>query len=72
MGKVVLIGLPGEPGLWIADTKAGTVVPFDAAEGTALATANELRNGGAVVVKGVNLALAVDAADAAFSGFMDS
>ncbi|PWW03562.1 hypothetical protein DFR52_101243 [Hoeflea marina] len=72
MAKNVVFGLPGEAGLWIADLDAGTVAPLEVEAGSALATADELRRGGATVVKGVNLALSVDIAGAAFSGFMDS
>ncbi len=72
MARNVVFGLPGEAGLWIADLDAGTVAPLKAEAGSALATADGLRKNGATVVKGVNLALAVETAGAAFSGFMDS
>lgn len=42
MAKVVVIGIPGEPGLWLADLGNGTVRPLDQVTGD-LATANKLR-----------------------------
>ncbi|MET0748315.1 MAG: hypothetical protein ABWY49_08995 [Rhizobium sp.] len=71
MSKVVVIGLPGENGLWVADIGAGTVTALVAPKSGALKEANDLRIAGATVVKNVNLAVGVsDTADVA-SGFLD-
>ena len=68
MAKIVVIGLPGETGLWIADLDAGTVAPMDPPTGDALGAANLLRSGGAAVVNGVDLAIAVQSSAEAFAG----
>ena len=68
MAKIVVIGLPGETGLWIADLDAGTVAAMDPPANDALGAANLLRSGGASVVNGVDLAIAVQSADDAFAG----
>ncbi len=72
MAKVVVIGLPGEDGLWIADFGAGTVTALAAPTSGALKQANDLRAGGATVVKGVDLAVAVSSTADVASGFLDS
>jgi hypothetical protein len=71
MSKIIVIGLPGEAGLYLADIEAGTVVPFDVPANGALASANDIRKAGGAVVKGVDLAVAIGSTDAAFSGVFD-
>jgi hypothetical protein len=71
MAKVVVLGIPGEPGLWLADLDAGTVSPIDAPADGALASANKLRAGGSAVVKGVDLAVVVSSAAKVSSGLLD-
>lgn len=71
MSKIIVFGLPGEAGLYLADIEAGTVVPLEAPTNGALASANDIRKAGGTVVKGVDIAVAVGSADAAFSGVFD-
>ncbi|CAN7506554.1 hypothetical protein [Rhizobium leguminosarum] len=69
MAKAVIIGIPGEAGLWLADLGAGTVKPLNPTGD--LATANDLRKTGGTFVKGVDLAVAVSSAQVALSGHVD-
>ncbi len=71
MAKVVVIGLPGEAGLWVADLDAGTVSAFQPPAGSPLEAASKLRAGGAAINKGVNFSVVVKSADDAFSGHLD-
>jgi len=71
MSKVVVIGLPGEDGLWIADVGAGTITALAVPATGALKEANDLRVAGAIVVKGVNLAVAIRDTASVASGFLD-
>ena len=64
---VVVIGVEGSKDVWIADLDAGTVSKLEEVTGE-LAKANELRNAGATIVKGANLAVAVSTAQEVFSG----
>ncbi|WP_112809659.1 hypothetical protein [Ensifer sp.] len=69
--KVVVFGVEGDDGLWLADLAAGTVTPITAPLTGALASANEHRNAGATVVKGVNFAVRANSAGSVSGGFMD-
>ncbi|MBY3117149.1 hypothetical protein [Rhizobium laguerreae] len=69
MAKAVIIGIPGEAGLWLADLGAGTVKPLNPTG--ELATANGLRKAGGTFVKSVDLAVAVSSAQVALSGHVD-
>lgn len=69
--KIVVIGLPGETGLYLVDLDAGTVVAFEVPANGTLASANEIRKAGGSVVKDVDFAVAIGAAEAAFSGVFD-
>ncbi|WP_018234660.1 hypothetical protein [Ensifer sp. BR816] len=71
MSKVVVIGIPGEPGLWIADLGNGTVTPLDQVRGD-LATVNGFRQLGSTFVNNVDLAIAVGSVDDVFAGHVDS
>ncbi len=71
MANVVIIGIAGESELWIADLAAGTVTKVPAPSTGALQTANELRNNGATVTKGVNLAVLAASAASVSGGYMD-
>jgi ABC-type phosphate transport system substrate-binding protein len=71
MAKVVVLGLPGEEGLWIADFEAGSINRLDVSDNSSLSAANELRKDGSSFVQGINLALPMETASAAFSGYMD-
>jgi hypothetical protein len=67
----VVIGIPGDPQLYLADLKAGSVTPLAPQAQSALQTADQLRQAGATIVKGVNLAVAVGDAEKAASGVFD-
>ncbi|AHF85166.1 hypothetical protein RLEG3_26580 [Rhizobium leguminosarum bv. trifolii WSM1689] len=69
MAKAVIIGIPGEAGLWLADLGAGTVTALTPTG--ELATVNGLRKAGGTFVKGVDLAVAVSSAQVALSGHVD-
>jgi hypothetical protein len=71
MANVVVIGVPGDSQLYLADLKAGTVTPLSPQAGSTLGVADQLRNAGATIVKGVNLAVAVGGAEKAASGVFD-
>lgn len=71
MARVVVIGLPGDDQLYIADIDAGTVQPIQPPASGPLASANDLRNAGGTIVKDVNLAVAVSSSEQVFSGVFD-
>ncbi len=71
MAKVVVIGIPGEPGLWLADLANGTVRPLDQVTGD-LGTLNGYRKSGSAIVKNVDLAIAVSSVERVFAGHVDS
>lgn len=71
MAKVVVIGVEGDNRLWVADLDAGTVSLIPAPTQGPLAAANDLRNNGAHVHKGVNLAVLAASAGSVSGGFMD-
>lgn len=71
MANFVVIGVPGDPQLYLADLGAGTVSPLNAPAGSDLGIADQLRSAGATVVRGVNLAVAVGTANNAGSGKFD-
>lgn len=71
MAKVVVIGIPGDAGLWLADIDAGTITALEAPGEGPLAAANKLRAGGAVVTKGVDFAVAISSAAKVSSGLLD-
>ncbi|MDL2404166.1 hypothetical protein PY650_00540 [Rhizobium calliandrae] len=71
MANFVVIGVPGDPQLYIADLGAGTITPLNAPGGSDLGVADQLRNAGATIVKGVNLAVAVGTAANASAGKFD-
>lgn len=70
MAKVVVIGIPGEPDLWLADLGNGTVTTLKSVTGD-LATVNGFRTSGSAFVKNVDLAIAVSSADEVFAGHVD-
>lgn len=71
MAKVVVIGIAGEEGLWVADLDAGTVSKLGQAAQGELAAADQARAKGAVIAKGVNLAVTAQSAASVSGGFMD-
>lgn len=71
MAKVVVIGLPGEDKLWVADLDAGTVTPLAAPASGPLGEALKLRASGATIIKGVDFSVVVGSAAEALSGHLD-
>lgn len=71
MAKVVVLGVPGEAGLWLADLEAGTVTQLAAPSEGPLSAANGLRAGGVTVTKGVDFAVAVSSAANVSAGLLD-
>ncbi|WP_377294727.1 hypothetical protein [Rhizobium sp. SG2393] len=71
MANVIMIGVPGNNTLYVADLEAGTVKPADSAS-SALAAANRAGSHDGIVVKGVDFAVAVNAADSAAAGLFDA
>jgi hypothetical protein len=71
MAKVLVIGVAGEEGLWIADLDAGTISKMATPAKGALASADQLRNAGAVVAKGIDLAVTAQSVASVSGGFMD-
>ncbi|MGE6740298.1 hypothetical protein ACQKGC_08510 [Allorhizobium pseudoryzae] len=68
MSRIVVIGIPGEDGLWMADLDAGTVTPVDAALCEELAlTAGE----DAPVIRGVKMAVAIGSGSDIAGGFLE-
>ena len=59
MSKVVVIGISGEAGLWLADISKGTITALNETPSGDLGDAVVRRNQGLVSVKGVDLAIAV-------------
>jgi len=71
MARLVVLGIEGDDGLWVADLDAGTVTQIAAPAAGALKAADDLRKAGASVIKGVNLAALASSAGAVSGGFMD-
>ena len=71
MTRIVVLGITGEDGLWVADLDAGTIAKAPAPVSGDLKKADDLRKAGAVIVKGVNLAGLATSADAVSGGFLD-
>ena len=66
MSKVVLIGLPGEDGLWMVDLDKGTVaaMPED--------FASKVAEAGKPIIKGVDVAIAISPGSPVLSGKFDT
>jgi len=71
MARLVVLGIEGDDGLWVADLDAGMVTQIGVPSGGALKAADDLRKAGATITKGVNLAALASSADAVSGGFMD-
>jgi len=71
MTNFVVIGIPGNPQLYLADLGAGTVSSLAVPAGSNLGIADQLRNAGAVITKGVNLAVTVGSSADAANGRLD-
>ncbi|HEX8045527.1 hypothetical protein [Rhizobium sp.] len=71
MANFVVFGIPGDSQLYLADIGAGTISPLSVPAGSDLGVADQLRNAGATIIKGVNLAIAVGSTAGAGSGRLD-
>ena len=71
VARLVVLGVEGDDGLWLADLDADTITQIAAPTTGALKAADDLRKAGAAVIKGVNLAALATSADAVSGGFMD-
>lgn len=71
MAKVVVIGITGEKGLWVVDIDAGTVTPLAEPTTGNLKNVVELQAAGASIIKGVDIAIAVESAGQVASGHME-
>jgi hypothetical protein len=71
MSKFVVVGFPGSDAVWLADIDNGTIRPINPAPSPQLDTVNQIRAAGGTLTKDVNLAIAVESADSAFSGLFD-
>nr|WP_298099035.1 hypothetical protein [uncultured Shinella sp.] len=65
MSKMVILGLEGENGLWVADLEAGTVSAVSAD------VADDLRKAGKMMPHGVSFATVAHAAEPLSSGIYD-
>lgn len=71
MARIVVLGITGEDGLWVADLDAGTISQVPAPTSGDLKKADDLRKTGAAVIKGVNFAALATSVDAVSGGFLD-
>jgi hypothetical protein len=71
MTNFVVFGIPDDSQLYLVDIRAGAVSPLNVPTGSDLGMADQLRNSGAAVIKGVNLAVTIGSAASAGSGRMD-
>jgi hypothetical protein len=71
MEGVVLFGIAGKEGLWLADLDKGTVVPYRQPLSGDLATAVAWRAKGVSVGKGVDFAVAVSSGSPIASGLLE-
>ncbi|GES41264.1 hypothetical protein FBZ98_104637 [Rhizobium sp. ERR 922] len=71
MAGVVLIGIKGEKGLWLADLEKGTVVRYTRRLSGDLAKAEAWRAKGVRVEKDVDFAVALTSASVAASGLLE-
>ena len=72
MTNMVVIGIPGESGRWLADLTAGTVTQLTQSLSDELAAVETLQSSGGAVIKGVDFAVLVSPAAEVFAGHYDS
>ncbi|WLS03345.1 hypothetical protein [Shinella oryzae] len=65
MSKVVVLGLEGENGMWVADLEAGTVTAV------AADVADDLRKAGDITSRGISFATVAQTADELSAGIYD-
>lgn len=71
MSKVVVIGFPGDPKLYLADVDLGTITELKDIKGP-LAEANRLRASGGVMRNDVEFAVTISSAPASSAGVFDA
>ncbi|HEV7249791.1 MAG TPA: hypothetical protein VGN93_22680 [Shinella sp.] len=71
MANTVVIGVEGDPALYMIDLDAKTVEPIEALGQDALLTANAMRSAGEPVINGINFAVKVAQAPALSAGHFD-
>ena len=71
MSIIVVIGVEGDDGLWVADLDAGTVTKLAGAPTGQLKIVDQVRKAGLTVTQGVNFAAVAKSADAVSGGFLD-
>lgn len=57
MARIVVLGVEGDNGLWVADLDAGTVTQIGVPASGPLKAGDDLRKAGATVTAGVNFAV---------------
>lgn len=74
MTRIVVLGIPGEDGLWAANLDTGTVTPLAVPASGNLKMADDLRKAGATITVGVNLATLAtsDGVEDPSGGFYDT
>ncbi len=71
MSKVVVLGVEGEDGFWLADFEAGTLTKIDDAAEDAFAFAARSRQSGEPLVRGVKFAIVTNNGEDPASGHVD-
>lgn len=71
MSKVVVLGVEGEDGYWLADFEAGTLTKIDDAADDAFAFAARSRQSGQPLVRGVKFAVVTNNGEDPASGHVD-
>lgn len=71
MSKVVVLGVEGEEGVWLADFEAGTLTKIDDGADDSFAFAGRSRQSGEPLVRGVKFAVFADNGEEPASGLFD-
>lgn len=71
MAQVVVLGLAGTADLWLVDFDAGTVTSIDPSGDSQLGQADNLRQAGVTIVKGVDFAVVASSASSVGGGILD-
>jgi len=71
MSKVVVLGVEGEDGYWLADFEAGTLTKIDDSGDGAFAAVASARQPGEPLVRGVKFAVVADNGEEPASGLFD-
>lgn len=68
MTQAVILGLTGEPGLWLADFQSGTITAVNEPLSDELSRTVSLRNGGMSIIKGIDFAAAIGGSELPAAG----